>query len=188
MEAEEQKLVQTQNLEYLRHVDLENRIIYLSRDIDGEVYMDFCKALDHLERLDPSGDVTVKINCLGGDIHSGLGIIDHFRTKTNIHLITKCEGIAASMAAWILCCGDERVMTKNSYVMIHNGQYGFSSEDFSRQEEERKYHKDVEARMWKMLGDVTKHTAKWWAKKCLVGDLILNSSKAKKTGLVDKVI
>ncbi len=106
---------------------LDGRIIMLTGDMDD--YMcDIIKAqLLYLEKLSDK-DITIYICSGGGDVYSGLGLIDTMEyVKPDI--VTVNTGIAASMAALILCSGTKgkRKALKRSRTMIHqpmSGMYG----------------------------------------------------------------
>ena len=63
-------------------------------------------------------EICLYINSPGGEVSSGFAIFDtmHF-IKSNVKTIV--VGMAASMAAFLLACGDNRCALKNAEVMIH---------------------------------------------------------------------
>ncbi len=108
---------------------LQDRIIFLNGEIYDEL-ADIIKAqLLYLEQLDPESDTKIYINSGGGSIYDGLGIIDTMEYVTN-DIVTINTGIAASMAAVILCCGTEgkRKSLRRARTMIHQplGYLGYA--------------------------------------------------------------
>jgi ATP-dependent Clp protease protease subunit len=74
----------------------------------------------YLQSADPDKDISLYINSPGGVVYSGLAIYDtiqHIRPQ----VATICMGVAASMAALLLCAGTKgkRYALPNSRVMIH---------------------------------------------------------------------
>lgn len=67
--------------------------------------------------------ITILMNNVGGDIYHGLAIYDAIANCKN-HVTVKVYGHAMSMGSWILQAADQRIMSKNSKIMIH---YGYSS-------------------------------------------------------------
>ena len=71
---------------------------------------------------DIEGDVTVRINSPGGVVTEGMAIynalVEHGQEKGKV--TTQVDGVAASIAADILCAGDERLaLGEGAFVMIH---------------------------------------------------------------------
>jgi ATP-dependent Clp protease protease subunit len=73
-----------------------------------------------LESTDASKDIQIYINSPGGSVYAGLGIYDTMQF-IRPDVATICTGIAASMAAVLLCAGAEgkRSGLQHSRVMIH---------------------------------------------------------------------
>ena len=73
-----------------------------------------------LESTDKSKDIQIYINSPGGSVYAGLGIYDTMQF-INPDVATICTGIAASMAAVLLCAGQDgkRSGLPHSRVMIH---------------------------------------------------------------------
>lgn len=95
-----------------------NRKIFLLGEVNEEMANDFMLQMLYLER---SGEpIDVVINSPGGEVNAGLLIYDLLQaSKNEVNLY--CAGLAASMAAVILACGEEghRFMLPHSKVMIH---------------------------------------------------------------------
>ena len=99
---------------------LEDRIIFLSGEIDDAVANTVVAQLIYLEGKDPGKDISLYINSPGGSVTSGMAIYDTMNyIKCDVSTI--CIGMAASMAAFLLSSGarGKRYALKNSEVMIH---------------------------------------------------------------------
>lgn len=108
---------------------LQDRIIFLNGEIYDEM-IDVIKAqVLYLEQIDKEKDIKLYINSGGGSIYDGLGLIDTLEYVNN-DIVTVNTGIAASMAAVILCCGTEgkRKSLKRARTMIHQplGYLGYA--------------------------------------------------------------
>lgn len=64
-------------------------------------------------------NIIVAINSPGGDIFDGSAIYNQLK-EHSAHIITRIDGIAASMASIIAMAGDEVIATDNAYFMIHD--------------------------------------------------------------------
>ncbi len=109
-----------------------DRIIFLGTEINDYIASILQAQLLFLESADPSSDVQIYINSPGGQVYAGLGIYDTMQ-YIRPDVSTICTGIAASMAAVILCAGKsgKRTGLPHSRVMIHQplGGAGGKSSD-----------------------------------------------------------
>ena len=104
---------------------LEDRIIFLSGEIDDAVANTVVAQLIYLEAKDPSKDINLYINSPGGSVSAGLAIYDTMNyIKCDVETI--CVGMAASMGAFLLSSGakGKRFALPNSEIMIHQPSGG----------------------------------------------------------------
>ncbi|NDV43370.1 MULTISPECIES: ATP-dependent Clp endopeptidase proteolytic subunit ClpP [Flavobacteriaceae] len=97
-----------------------DRIIFMGTGINDQVANIVQAQLLFLESADASKDIQIYINSPGGSVYAGLGIYDTMQfIKPDVATI--CTGIAASMAAVLLCAGQKgkRSGLPHSRVMIH---------------------------------------------------------------------
>lgn len=99
---------------------LEDRIIFLSGEIDDAVANTVVAQLIYLEAKDPSKDINLYINSPGGSVSAGLAIYDTMN-YIKCDVATICIGMAASMGAFLLSSGTKgkRCALANSEIMIH---------------------------------------------------------------------
>lgn len=102
-----------------------DRIIFLGTAIDDYVSNIIMAQLLFLESADNTRDVQIYLNSPGGSVYAGLGIYDTMQ-YINPDVATICTGMAASMAAVLLCAGakGKRSALKHSRVMIHQPMGG----------------------------------------------------------------
>ncbi|MFZ9940164.1 MAG: ATP-dependent Clp protease proteolytic subunit [Bacteroidia bacterium] len=102
-----------------------DRIIFMGVGINSEVANIIQAQLLFLDSSDSSRDIQIYVNSPGGSVYAGLGIYD---TMQYIHadVATICTGMAASMAAVLLCAGasGKRTALKHARVMIHQPMSG----------------------------------------------------------------
>ena len=102
-----------------------DRIIFLGTGVNDQVANIIQAQLLFLQSTDASKDIQIYINSPGGSVYAGLGIYDTMQfVKPDVATI--CTGIAASMAAVLLCAGEKgkRSALKHSRVMIHHPMSG----------------------------------------------------------------
>lgn len=96
---------------------LKDRVVFLTGEINMTTANIVISELLYLDSLN-NEDICLYINSPGGEVTSGFAIIDTINfIKSNVRTIV--VGMAASMAAVILACGNQRCALKNAEVMIH---------------------------------------------------------------------
>jgi ATP-dependent Clp protease protease subunit len=99
---------------------LEDRIIFLTGEINNDTANSIVAQLLFLEGKDPDKDICMYINSPGGSVTDGLAIYDTMKyIKSDVSTI--CIGKAMSMGATILAAGakGKRYALPNSEIMIH---------------------------------------------------------------------
>lgn len=99
---------------------LEDRVIFLSGEINDDVANLVVAQLIYLESKDPTKDISLYINSPGGSVSAGLAIYDTMN-YIRCDVSTICIGLAASMGAFLLSSGTKgkRYALPNSEIMIH---------------------------------------------------------------------
>ncbi len=99
---------------------LEDRIVFLSGEIDDNTANIVIAQLIYLESKDADKDICLYINSPGGSVTAGMGIYDTMN-YIKCDVSTVCVGMAASMGAFLLSSGakGKRFALRNSEVMIH---------------------------------------------------------------------
>lgn len=99
---------------------LEERVIFLSGEINDAVANTVIAELIYLESKDAEKDISLYINSPGGSVSAGLAIYDTMNyIKCDVSTI--CVGLAASMGALLLASGakGKRYALPNAEIMIH---------------------------------------------------------------------
>lgn len=167
---------------------LDERIIFLSTEIDSEV-CNIIKA--QLLYLDSEGDedISIYIDSPGGSVYSGLGLLDVMDfVKSDISTVN--TGLAASMAAIILCCGKKgkRKSLKRSRTMIHQPLgYGGWVQQASDMEIEAKEINSLKRELYEIISEKTGQN---YDRVYKDGDrdYWMTANEAKKYGMIDEII
>ena len=165
---------------------LEDRIIFLSGEIDDAVANTVVAQLIYLEAKDPQKDISLYINSPGGSVSAGLAIYDTMNyIKCDVSTI--CIGMAASMGAFLLSSGQKgkRYALPNSEIMIHQplgGAQGQASDIKIAAEHilktKRKLNAILSQNSGKPVEQVERDTDR---------DNYLSAQEAMEYGLIDKV-
>jgi ATP-dependent Clp protease protease subunit len=165
---------------------LEDRIIFLTGEIN-DISADIVIAqLIYLEGKDPDKDISLYINSPGGSVTAGMGIYDTMNyIKCDVSTI--CVGMAASMGAFLLSSGakGKRFSLPNSEVMIHQplgGAQGQAS-DIAIQ---AKHILKIKERMNKILAENTSQPLEK-IEKDVDRDHYMTAEEALEYGIIDKI-
>lgn len=165
---------------------LEDRIIFLTGEINDAVADTVVAQLIFLEGKDPNKDICLYINSPGGSVSAGLAIYDTMNyIKCDVSTI--CIGLAASMGAFLLSSGarGKRYALPNSEIMIHQplgGAQGQAS-DIKIQADhilktKHRLNKILAKNCGKPVEEVEKDTDR---------DNYLSAEEAKEYGLIDQI-
>ncbi len=166
---------------------LEDRIIFLSGEIEDNMANTIVAQMLYLEAKNPDKDICLYINSPGGSVTAGFAIYDTMNyIKCDVSTI--CIGMAASMAAFLLASGKKgkRFCLPNSEVMIHqpsSGAQGQVSDILIAANHVSK----TKDKMIELLSDMTGKTKEQVAKD-VDRDNYMTAKEAKSYGLIDKVI
>jgi ATP-dependent Clp protease protease subunit len=164
-----------------------DRIIFLGYPINDEVANIVTAQMLFLESTDRTRDIQMYINSPGGSVYSGLGVYDTMNYITP-DVSTICIGMAASMAAVLLCAGTKgkRTALKHSRVIMHqpSGAIGGQASDIEITVQEIK---KIKKNLYDAISFHTGKSVKQVEKDC-DRDYWLTSEEAKEYGLVDEVL
>ena len=166
---------------------LNDRIVFLGEEVTRDSANLVIEQLLHLESQDPDKDIALYIDSPGGDVYSGLGIIDTMNfIKPDVSTI--CVGMAASMGAAILASGakGKRLALPNSMVLIHQPSSGVQGQqtDIQIVADETRW---IRQRLNEILSEATGQPIEK-INADTERDNYMRAAEACAYGLVDKVI
>ena len=166
---------------------LNDRIIFLGEEINSVSANLVVAQLLHLESQDAEKDISLYINSPGGEVYSGLAILDTMNfIKPQVSTI--CVGMAASMAAVLLSAGakGKRFCLPHSKVMIHQpsgGAQGQQTEIEIVAEEIKKTRRELN----QILSDASGQPIEK-VQADTERDNYLTSAEALDYGLIDRIV
>jgi ATP-dependent Clp protease protease subunit len=167
---------------------LNDRIVFLNDEIDNYTSELIKSQLLYLEQLDHKKDIKMYINSPGGSVYDGLGILD---TMDFIRpdVVTINTGLAASMAAVILCYGanGKRKSLKRSRTMIHQpiGYTGYAQA--SDIEIDAKEINSLKKELYEIISEKTGQKFEK-VEKDSDRDYWMTSAEAKSYGIIDEIV
>ena len=166
---------------------LNDRIIFLSDEVNDVTASLVVAQLLYLEAQDPDKDIYLYINSPGGSISAGMAIYDTMNyIKCDVSTI--CVGMAASMGAFLLSSGakGKRFALPNSEIMIHQPLGGMQG-----QASDIKIHADHILKTRNTLNRIlSENTGKSLKviEKDTDRDNFMSAEEACEYGLIDKVV
>ncbi|MDL2231001.1 ATP-dependent Clp endopeptidase proteolytic subunit ClpP [Bacteroidales bacterium OttesenSCG-928-L19] len=166
---------------------MKDRIIFLGVPIYDDVSNIVQAQLLFLESQDSERDIQIYINSPGGSVYSGLGIYDTMQyLKPEISTI--CTGMAASMAAVLLCAGakGKRFALPHARVMIHQPMGGTQGQASDIEIEAREIQK-IKKELYEIIAYHSENSyEKVWADSDR--DYWMIAQEAKEYGMIDEVL
>jgi ATP-dependent Clp protease protease subunit len=164
-----------------------DRIIFLGTPIDNDVANIIQAQLLFLESADSRKNIQIYLNSPGGSVYAGLGIYDTMQYVSS-DVSTICTGMAASMAAIILCAGEKgkRTALKHSRVLIHQPMGGTQGQASDIEIEAREIIK-LKKELYEIIA---LHSGKEYEKiyKDADRDYWMNAQEALDYGMVDEIL
>ena len=166
---------------------LNDRIIFLSEEVNDTTASLIVAQLLYLEAQDPDKDIQFYINSPGGSVTAGMAIYDTMQyVKCDVSTI--CIGMAASMGAFLLSSGakGKRYALPNAEIMIHQPSAGTQGQitDMSLH---LKRLETIKERLNRILADNTGKDVATVTADC-ERDNFMSAEEALAYGLIDKVI
>lgn len=146
-------------------------------------------------RLEPGCPLEIVFTSPGGEIISGMALFDYIVSlrRAGHKVTTKTLGMAASMAGILLQTGHHRVMSPESWLLIHEASF-MALGSFGQVQDEVKWVERIQERILDIFAERTKgseapfpmsrlqikkrwHRTDWW----------ISSDEALKWGFVDEV-
>ncbi len=169
---------------------LKDRIIFLAEDVNPTSASLVVAQLLFLESEDPDREINLYINSPGGSITDGMAIVDTIN-YIKCPVSTICVGMAASMGAVLLACGEKgkRYATPNAEILIHQPLIGGGG--LSGQTTEIKIHADhmvrTREKLNKILSEKTGQSLET-IERDTERDNYMTAEEALKYGLIDGIM
>ena len=167
---------------------LRDNIIFIGTPIDDNVANLITAQLLFLAAEDPERDVHLYINSPGGSVSAGMAIYDTMQF-IQPDVSTTCIGMAASIAAVLLCSGapTKRFALPNSRVLIHQPWIG----GVSGQATDIDIHAREILRLRASINEILAQHTKQPVQKVehdVERDFWMNAQQALEYGMVDEII
>ena len=166
---------------------LNDRIIFLSEEVNDTTASLVVAQLLYLEAQDPDKDIQFYINSPGGSITAGMAIYDTMRyIKCDVATIS--VGMSASMGAFLLAAGTKgkRMALPNAEIMIHQPSAGTQGQVTDMALHLKRF-ETIKARMNRIMAANTGKTVEEVAAAC-ERDNFMSAEEALTFGLIDRIL
>ena len=166
---------------------LNDRIIFLSDEVNDTTASLVVAQLLFLEAQDPDKDISFYINSPGGSVTAGMAIYDTMR-YIKCDVATICVGLAASMGAFLLSAGTKgkRMALPNSEIMIHQPSAGTQGQ-ITDMAIHLKRLETIKQRMNRIMAENTGRSIEEVTAAC-ERDNFMSAEEALAFGLIDRVL
>ena len=166
---------------------LNDRIIFLSEEVNDATASLIVAQLLYLEAQDPDKDIQFYINSPGGSVTAGMAIYDTMR-YIKCDVATICVGMAASMGAFLLSAGTKgkRMALPNAEIMIHQPSAGTQGQ-ITDMAIHLKRLQTIKERMNRIMAENVGRTVEEVTAAC-ERDNFMSAEEALAFGLVDRVL
>ena len=166
---------------------LNDRIIFLSEEVNDTTASLIVAQLLYLEAQDPDKDIQFYINSPGGSVTAGMAIYDTMK-YIKCDVATICVGMAASMGAFLLSAGTKgkRMALPNAEIMIHQPSAGTQGQ-ITDMAIHLKRLQIIKERMNKILAENTGNSIEVVTDAC-ERDNFMSAEEAQAFGLIDRVL
>ena len=166
---------------------LNDRIIFLSEEVNDTTASLVVAQLLYLEAQDPDKDIQFYINSPGGSVTAGMAIYDTMQ-YIKCDVATICVGMAASMGAFLLSAGTKgkRMALPNAEIMIHQPSAGTKGQ-ITDMAIHMKRLQTIKERMNQILAENTGKSVEEGTAAC-ERDNFMTAQEALDFGLVDRVL
>lgn len=83
---------------------LEERVIFLNKEVDDEVANQIIAMMVYLDSEDPGKDIRLHVNSPGGSVTASLALADTMQ-QLNSDIVTVCAGLTAGVSCLLLAVG-----------------------------------------------------------------------------------
>ena len=166
---------------------LNDRIIFLSEEVNDTTASLIVAQLLYLEAQDPDKDIQFYINSPGGSVTAGMAIFDTMK-YIKCDVATICVGMAASMGAFLLSAGTKgkRLALPNAEIMIHQPSAGTQGQ-ITDMAIHMKRLQTIKERMNRIMAENTGRSVEEVTAAC-ERDNFMTAEEALAFGLVDRVL
>ena len=161
-----------------------NRIAIIGA-VTEEAYAKFSEELRAFEKAKAT-EVFVEISSGGGTAYDALAFYSRMRLSP-CHITVLVVGLVASAAVLVLAAGDKRLMTKESWVMVHEDQVSKLTARVTEIEKYGRHLRRMEDQWNRLLADSSTLSAAGWSQLHKT-ETYLTPEDCLRHGLIEEIV
>lgn len=168
--------------------DRHHHLYNFGKSVSESTVRECINQLTNWTRKSPECEIEICFNSPGGSVVDGFALFDFIQMlRERGHTVTTSAlGMAASMAGILLQAGDNRVMGRQSWLMIHEASFGAVGK-IGEVEDTVEWVKKVQERILDIFADRSNMTKTQIRTKWRRKDWWLSADEALELGFVDAV-
>lgn len=161
----------------------------INSDMHGLRVDGWLRLLGQWEALDPGCTITVNLNSPGGSVLDGFALYDALaRMRRRGHqIVTRGQGLVASMATLIFAVGDERIADVNAQFLIHEISANSGFTKITGMRDETEFLEGLNKRLMGILADRSALSAEDIMERCARREWYLSSEQYLEHGFADRI-
>lgn len=167
----------------------QSRVYHFFESVDTPTVESCIDVTMEWSRKYPGAAMTIVFNSPGGDVLDGLALYDHlfWLRSQGHHITTIALGMAASMGGVLLQAGNERIISPNSWILIHEVSTGVRGK-ISEVEDDVKLTERLQKQILDILSSRAKFSRKQIQTRWKRRDWWLDAKEAIKYGFADRLL
>lgn len=173
-----------------RNTGAEDNIFTFASDITDENVYKAIQTLGIFSRRRPGSDITMYLTSRGGSTFAGFALYDFISElrekghKVTIHVL----GYAMSMAVTLLQAADERVLSRNGWLLIHEVSVSELGQMTTAELADNvRQSKSIQKRMFDLVAQRSNMTSAAIQRKANKNDWLMTPEEALKHGFIDRI-
>lgn len=166
-------------------IDLTNRVINFTGDLEEGYFQLFDFAMTYMEKVSGKG-ITIKINTEGGDVYESMALVARIR-ESKCQIITKAYGKCMSSGFLLLAAGDKRLASRWVTIMHHGVSYNMALDKHKHNKDYLVQVEREERMRFLLLEELTSMDFIYWKESAQYKDTYYSPEECLQMGVIDEI-
>lgn len=174
---------------YERNTPGEDNTFTFAMGIDTSSVQQAIRTLDTWSRRRPEASIRFILNSPGGEVFASFTLHDFIKKlrKRGHHVTIEVLTTAMSGAAAVLQAADDRVLSPNAWVMVHEAQISGIGGNFTQVAEAKENIEKLQNRLLEIMAERSTLSLKQIKNRVRNKDWLLSAEEAVKFGFADRI-
>lgn len=172
-----------------KNTGAEENIFTFASEINEKTVYQAIQTLGIFSRRNPGCHITMYLTSNGGQGMAGFALFDYIRElRAKGHTVTiHALGYAMSMAVTLLQAADERVLSKNGFILIHEASFDPGHGSYSDHADQVKRTEMLQDKVFAALAERSTLSVAQIKRKATKNEWQLDAEEALRVGLIDRI-